>query len=395
MDAPLGTCPDMCPASERARRERQGRLHPLEVLQEERREQEREQERERDGPDPLPVPVPVPRARPRTSRLLAVKEYCRPGAGSGRPPPCQLRPPAVLLRTVRHLLHLLDRPDPGPRAPAAAFVGDRLRAVRLDLALQGGAAAAGPAAAAAVLEASLSALLCAAARLRPDHPRLLRDQLHESFGSLRRCYGDGHGHGDGDGDGPDPHPRQPSFQALFLLYNLGSPEARQQVLQLPQSTRRHPAVRRALAVDAAFCEGNSARLFRLLGALPFLPSCAVQRHVGPARRRALARLARALGTPRGQAYPLARLARLLALDGPEEGRELCRLHGLPVVDGRDGGEAVAVFSRGGFTADGPPPPAPCALLVGSKLRGRTLSQVVMAEEPDEEEGEAEAAPAPT
>ncbi|XP_038620842.1 SAC3 domain-containing protein 1 [Tachyglossus aculeatus] len=361
----LATCPDMCPASERARRERERRLHPLEVLQE-----AGEPEEEGGGR----------RARaPRADPQRAVKEYSRPSAGRARPPPCQLRPPAVLLRTVRHLLDLLDGEAGVPRPEAAGFVADRLRAVRLDLALQG--LGAGDGAAVAVLEASLATLLCLAARGPPGgDPRLLQAQLHESFGSLRRCYGD---------PPAAPHPRQPVFQALFLLYNLGSPEARRQVLQLPPSMRTHPAVQRALAVDAAFCEGNSARLFRLLRALPFLPSCAVQRHVGPARRGALARLARALGTPRGQAYPLARLTRLLALDGPQEGRELCRLHGLPVGGGGGGDAAVAVFARGGFAANRPLPPAPCALLVGSKLRGRTLSQVVMAEEPEEE-----AAPAP-
>lgn len=159
----------------------------------------------------------------------------------------------------------------------------------------------------------------------------------------------------------------------------GSVEALHEVLQLPAALRSCPALRTALSVDAAFREGNTARLFRLLRTLPFLQSCAVQCHVGHARRRALARLARALSTPKGQTLPLGFMVHLLALDGPEEARDLCQAHGLPL----DGQERV-VFLRGRYTEKGLPPAGTCEVLVGSKLGGRTLEEVVMAEE--EEEG---------
>lgn len=82
-----------------------------------------------------------------------------------------------------------------------------------------------------------------------------------------------------------------------LLALTGSVEALHEILQLPTALRSCPALRTALAVDAAFREGNAARLFRLLRTLPYLQSCAVQCHVGHARRRALARLSRALSSP--------------------------------------------------------------------------------------------------
>nr|XP_045228047.1 SAC3 domain-containing protein 1 isoform X3 [Macaca fascicularis] len=187
-ELPVGTCPDMCPAAERAQRERERRLHRLEV---------------------------VPGCRqdpPRADPQRAVKEYSRPAAGKPRPPPSQLRPPSVLLATVRYLAGEVAESADAARAEVASFVADRLRAVRLDLALQG----AGDAEAAVVLEAALATLLAVVARLGPDaargpaDPVLLQAQVQEGFGSLRRCYARGAG----------PHPRQPAFQGLFLLYNL-------------------------------------------------------------------------------------------------------------------------------------------------------------------------------
>lgn len=347
-ELPVGTCPDMCPAAERARREEEGRLHRFEV-----------------------APGCFGK-RPRADPQRAVKEYSRPAAGKARPQPSLLRPPSVLLATVRYLAgEVADRTD-ASRAEVAGFVADRLRAVRLDLALQ----SAGDAESVVVLEAALAVLLAVVARFRPNaacgpvDPVLLQAQVQEGFGSLRRCYARSAG----------PHPRQPFFQGLFLLYNLGSVEALHEVLQLPATLRSCPALRTALAVDAAFREGNAARLFRLLRTLPYLQSCAVQCHVGHARRRALAHLARALSTPKGQTLPLGFMVHLLALDGLEEARDLCQAHGLP-LDGQD----RVVFLRGHYTEEGLPPAGTCKVLVGSKLGGRTLEEVVMAEEEDEGE----------
>lgn len=104
----------------------------------------------------------------------------------------------------------------------------------------------------------------------------------------------------------------------------------------------------------------------------------MQGHVGHARRLALTRLTRALSTPRGQTLPLGFIVHLLALDGLHEARDLCQAHGLPL----DGEERV-VFLRGRYAEEGLLPVGNCHVLVGSKLRGRTLEEVVMTEEQDE------------
>ncbi|KAA8589975.1 hypothetical protein FQN60_013340 [Etheostoma spectabile] len=78
---PMGTCQTMCPARELQDREVQNRLHRFEMLA----------GTERDR-------------RPRGDPLRAVKEYSRPAAGKDSTNPTDLRPPAVLLKTVCYLI---------------------------------------------------------------------------------------------------------------------------------------------------------------------------------------------------------------------------------------------------------------------------------------------------
>ncbi|KAM4848824.1 SAC3 domain-containing protein 1 isoform 2-T2 [Urocitellus parryii] len=157
---PVGMCPDMCPAAERAQRERERRLHRFEV------------DRGWTG-DP-------PRADPQRT----VKEYNRPAAGKLRPPPSQLRPPSVLLATVRYLASEVAESPNAPLAEVASFVADRLRAVRLDLVLQ----SAGDAETAVVLEAALATLLAVVARLQPVETRGPVDPVLLQTQALWRRY---------------------------------------------------------------------------------------------------------------------------------------------------------------------------------------------------------------
>lgn len=229
-ELPLGTCPDMCPAAERAQREKEGRLHRFEVA------------------------PGCCEKRPRADPQRAVKEYSRPAAGKAKPQPSQLRPPSVLLATVRYLASEVAERTDASRAEVASFVADRLRAVRLDLALQ----SAGDAESAVVLEAALAVLLAVVAQLRPSaaygpvDPVLLQAQVQEGFGSLRRCYSQGAG----------PHPRQAAFQGLFLLYNLGESGSQRQDRKRGRGT---------LHVDNGCREGKRSFKISPLAFSPSLP----------------------------------------------------------------------------------------------------------------------------
>ncbi|XP_069680945.1 SAC3 domain-containing protein 1 isoform X2 [Periplaneta americana] len=109
-----GTCTDMCPARERRLREREGLLHILEL------------------PEGCRL-HPPPKANPQ----LTVKSFSRSAAGQLAPRRDELRPPAVLQKTVHYLLKDVAQRQEVDWCVVYDFVFDRLRAVRQDLVIQG------------------------------------------------------------------------------------------------------------------------------------------------------------------------------------------------------------------------------------------------------------------
>ncbi|CAM0873199.1 unnamed protein product [Alopecurus aequalis] len=108
-DAPpiVGTCPDMCPATERTQRER---LRDLAMF-------------ERVGSDPG-----------RTSPSLAVKKFCRT-ISSTSVQASDIRPLPVLRVTMDYLLHLLNSSEYSFEV-VHDFIFDRTRSLRQDLSIQ-------------------------------------------------------------------------------------------------------------------------------------------------------------------------------------------------------------------------------------------------------------------
>ncbi|XP_077241614.1 SAC3/GANP/Nin1/mts3/eIF-3 p25 family isoform X2 [Tasmannia lanceolata] len=103
----IGTCPDMCPAKERAQRERLGDLSVFERL---------------NG---------NPR---RTSPSLAVRKFCRT-ISAMHMQASDIRPLEVLQDTLTYLFNLLDS-SKYPFEVVHDFVFDRTRAIRQDLSMQ-------------------------------------------------------------------------------------------------------------------------------------------------------------------------------------------------------------------------------------------------------------------
>ncbi|URE31266.1 SAC3/GANP/Nin1/mts3/eIF-3 p25 family [Musa troglodytarum] len=102
-----GTCPDMCPAKERAQRER---LRDLSVF-----------ERLKGNPA-------------RTSPHLAVKKFCRT-ISTVDIQESDVRPPPVLQRTLKYLMNLVNSEE-HPFEVVHDFVFDRTRSIRQDLSMQ-------------------------------------------------------------------------------------------------------------------------------------------------------------------------------------------------------------------------------------------------------------------
>ncbi|XP_036378505.1 SAC3 domain-containing protein 1 [Megalops cyprinoides] len=334
---PRGTCMSMCPARELREREAQRRLHRFEMLA----------GTERDR---------MPKADP--SRT--VKEYSRPAAGKDSTRPSDLRPPSVLLKTVHFLVDdIAASPTLQPWNEVYDFVFDRLRCVRQDMVIQ---RVSGPECV-AVLERTVRFLLYASYRLceeplRLYDPRINDTHLQECLSWLLDCYSSGE------------HQHQEEFQALNLLYNLGSARALQRALELPKRVRTSPAVCLALEVNRAHLERNPVRVLCMARRLDFLQSCALHRHLGACRRELLMLYSHGHSS-RNCRFPLQHLSYLLALERPRTA-QLCQAHGVAVS-----GDWVA-FSKTSYTETplGDIPSCLSPELVDKKQGDRTVSEVI-------------------
>ncbi|XP_069006437.1 SAC3 domain-containing protein 1 isoform X1 [Embiotoca jacksoni] len=309
---PRGTCRTMCPARELRAREAQNRLHRFEMA--------RGAERDR---------------RPRGDPSRAVKEYTRPAAGKDSTNPAELRPPAVLLETVCYLIDDIAAASPRlhPWTEVYSFVFDRLRGVKQDMIIQRVSGSD----CVAILGRSVRFLVYASYRLcgeplRLYDPRINDTHLQENLSWLLDCYATATG----------PHPNQEEFQALCLLYNLGSARATQHIMELPERLRSAPSIRLALSINRAFLEKNPVRLLRLAHRLNFLQACALHRHLVACRRDLLLIYSHGYSS-RNCRFPLDRLAQLLSLDMPLAA-ELCQAYGVEVNQ-----DNQVVFSKTAFT----------------------------------------------
>ncbi|XP_037326652.2 SAC3 domain-containing protein 1 isoform X2 [Pungitius pungitius] len=308
---PRGTCQTMCPARELRERQLQSRLHRFEVLA--------GSEGDR---------------RPKADPLRVVKEYSRPAAGKDLTHPADLRPAAVLLKTVCYLVDdIVASPHLRPWTEAYSFAFDRLRGVKQDMIIQRVSGLS----CVAILERTVRFLIYASYRLcgepvRLYDPRINDTHLQENLSWLLDCYATGAG----------PHANQDEMQALGLLYNLGSARATQHIMELPDRLRSSPAITLALSINRAFLERNPVRLLRLARRLNFLQSCAVHRHLVTCGRDLLLIYSHGFSS-RNCRFPLGGVARLLSLDGAAAAR-LCAAYGVAL--NRDD---QLVFSKAAFT----------------------------------------------
>ncbi|XP_072552972.1 SAC3 domain-containing protein 1 [Salminus brasiliensis] len=334
---PRGTCTTMCPNSEVRQREAQNRLHRFEILA--------GTERER---------------LPRADLARVVKEYSRPAAGKDTTRAGDLRPPDVLLRTVCYLVDdIAACPTLQPWTEVYSFVFDRLRSVRQDMVIQRICGAD----CVSVLERTVRFLLYASYRLcgqplRLYDPHINDTHLQESLSWLLECYAEGQ------------HKHQDEFQALSLLYNLGSPRATQHALALPQRVRHSPPVQLALAVSRAYMERNPVRLLRLARKLDFLQACALHRHLLSSRRDLLLLYSHGHSS-RNCRFPIQKLADILSLE-QSLAAQLCQAHGIQIS-----GDWV-VFSKSAFT-ESPSGELQCAhmhKLVDDKQRDLSVGSII-------------------
>lgn len=333
-EAVCGTCTVMCPEQERKQRERQKRLHKFEML---------------TGTENNLVPTADPEK--------TIKEYTRPAAGKDRVQPSDLRPPPVLLQTVRYLVEEIVPKAGYPWVEVYNFVFDRLRSIKQDMTIQ--QVRGRPCV--SILETSLRFLIYSSYRLCEEpfgsfDPKINDTHVQECFSRLLSSYELGE------------HRHESEFQSLFLLYNLGLYKAFHHVLLLPTSIRESPAVKLAVAVNRAYLERNYVLFFRLIQKLSFLQSCAVHHHIEDSRQKMLQMYNHAFSS-KNCSYPLLHLTHLMVLDSPATAVELCKKHGIAV-------DTAVHFFKTSFKNPGVLTCKHSFELIDKKQGNRTVSDII-------------------
>ncbi|PWN87546.1 hypothetical protein FA10DRAFT_269500 [Acaromyces ingoldii] len=314
-----GTCQDMCPDFEREEREFQNEGDALEMF-------------------------------PGSSRIdpaLAVKIYRRPAAGRELPLPEDVRPPAVLRRTLDYLVQQLLPADPSsPQFTSVQpFMWNRTRAIRQDFIVQS--------------ERGALTIEC--------HERIARyhilclhwkggigaegwseqqelEQLRKTIRSLTEFYEDLRQ------SSGRPSPNEAEFRAYNLLLHMHDPETLREAEMLPAEVFDAPSIQAALRLRAYAQRSNNVarrgrpsntestlnlwtRFFEELKHsedVSYLLACLAENTFTMVRAGAVKAMGKAYG--KMGVVPVDYLRRSLGMDDDEGARAFCvALHGEEVL----------------------------------------------------------------
>ncbi|XP_073138097.1 SAC3 family protein B [Henckelia pumila] len=299
----VGVCPDMCPESERAERERKGDLDYYERL---------------DGDRNL------------SSKFIAVKKYTRTAEREAE----LIRPMPILQKTMDYLLSLLDQPYDNRFLGLYNFLWDRMRAIRMDLRMQ-------------------HIFDLQAIRMLEQMIRLHILAMHELCEYTK---------GEGFSEGFDAHlnieqmnktsvelfqfyddhrkkgihvPSEREFRGYYALlkldkhpgYKVEPAELSLDLAKMTPEMRQTPEVLFARDVARACRTGNFIAFFRLAHRASYLQACLMHAHFSKLRAHAFASLHSGLQINQG--IPLTQVAKWLAME-EENIEELLEYYGFSV-----------------------------------------------------------------
>ncbi|KAF7232207.1 hypothetical protein EG68_09744 [Paragonimus skrjabini miyazakii] len=313
-----GTCPDMCPELERYFRELHQRVSIFECL---------------------PSSLSTSSSGWQMDHTRAVKDYERSSADQPVPLPCELRPTAVLHRTMAYLLaSIADRPELDTSRslwkPWYEFMWTRTRAIRKDVVQQRLCC---PLIVGVMERIARFHIFCAARLVDQPvdsfDPRINSENLTQCLQTLKEMYNDLDSTRS-ENVAESSCPNEAEFQAYMLLMRLNDQGALNNVQNLPVRLLRTQEIRFAVAVHEAVTTNNHIRFFRLAGQANCLAACLMHRYFVQVRGQALIRLAASFaGHPRRDVqYPLATIVRQLGFEDTNEAKSFCECWGLTVAD---------------------------------------------------------------
>ncbi|GFP98611.1 germinal-center associated nuclear protein [Phtheirospermum japonicum] len=301
----VGLCPDMCPESERAERERKGDLDQYERV---------------DGDRNL------------TSEFLAVKKYTRTAEREAD----LIRPMPILQKTMGYLLSLLDEPYDDRFLGLYNFLWDRMRAIRMDLRMQH----IFNLEAISLLEQMIRLHIIAMHELceytkgegfsEGFDAHLNIEQMNKTSVELFQLYDDHRKRG--------IHvPSEREFRGYYALlkldkhpgYKVEPAELSLDLAKMTPEMRQTPEVLFARDVARACRTGNFIAFFRLARKASYLQACLMHAHFSKLHTQALASLH--CGLQNNQGIPITLVAKWLGME-EEDIENLLEYYGFSVKD---------------------------------------------------------------
>ncbi|XP_070536904.1 SAC3 domain-containing protein 1-like isoform X3 [Ptychodera flava] len=272
--------------------------------------------------------------RPKADPERMVKEYCRSAAGKAEPSEEELRPPNVLMKTVKYLVNRLLTREDVKWLEIYNFVFDRMRCIRQDMVLQ----QLSPVHCIELLEPIVRFYIYAGYRLHHEQihsydPHINNSHIQQCLQKLLICYD----------DECQKAENRAEFESLYLLHNLGSVEASFHVIALPKYLRTHRHVHLATAINKAYRENNFIRLFRLTEQCSLFQAFSLHKSLYTIRRYALETLNAAYSS-KNTKFPINILKQWLKFNSDEDAIKFVSMFGLTVVDG------MVHYSRAAYSA---------------------------------------------
>uniref|UniRef100_I3LCF4 Germinal-center associated nuclear protein n=1 Tax=Sus scrofa TaxID=9823 RepID=I3LCF4_PIG len=297
----VGTCPDMCPEKERYMRETRSQLSIFEVV---------------PGTDQV-------------DHAAAVKEYSRSSADQEEPLPHELRPSAVLSRTMDYLVTQIMDQKEGSLRDWYDFLWNRTRGIRKDITQQH---LCDPVTVSLIEKCTRFHIHCAHfmceepmssfdANINSENMTRCLQSLKEMYQDLRVkgvfCAGEA------------------EFQGYNVLLHLNKGDILREVQQFHPAVRNSSEVKFAVQAFAALNSNNFVRFFKLVQSASYLNACLLHRYFNQIRRDALRALnvAYTVSPQRSTVFPLDSVVRMLLFQDCEEATDVLSCHGLTASDG--------------------------------------------------------------
>ncbi|XP_040842702.1 germinal-center associated nuclear protein [Ochotona curzoniae] len=297
----VGTCPDMCPEKERYMRETRSQLSVFEVI---------------PGTDQV-------------DHAAAVKEYSRSSADQEEPLPHELRPSAVLSRTMDYLVtHIMDQKE-GSLRDWYDFVWNRTRGIRKDITQQH---LCDPLTVSLIEKCTRFHIHCAhfmcEESMSSFDAKINNENMTKCLQSLKEMYQDLRSKGISCAS-------EAEFQGYNVLLNLNKGDILREVQQFHPAVRNSAEVTLAVQAFAALNSNNFVRFFKLVRSASYLNACLLHCYFSQIRKDALRALnmAYTVSTQRSTAFPLDSVVRMLLFRDGEEATDFLSYHGLTVSDG--------------------------------------------------------------